>query len=777
MSGQQVAQDILDGLSEMGRAALRYARLGLPVFPCREITTHGPNLDKTGQAKEHKAKSPYTAHGCHDATTDLGQVVKWWKRFPAAAIGLRTGIESGLFVVDVDVKNGAPGLESWEALQAQFGPTPMTRTVRTASDGFHYYFKHPGQGNTIKTDSGSLGAGIDLRGDGNGYVIAAGSVIETGSYVYEQDMPTATAPEWLLDRAVKKPRPEQPSACRTIMATTSSGYGENALQTECGLLAKTPAGQRHDQLFKSVAAMGGLIAGGELVEQEARVAIMAAIESWGTGAESESKTLDTIEDALERGMSEPRTAPYGESGWNLGSGQRDRTSMFVSSSNSSEDLDAWTPTTKAWPILEQAALLGIVGDLVAVATEKSEADQAAVLATLLVRFGVEAGSPEPNVRPHVYVGESKHEPRINAVVVGKSAKARKGTSGAPVARLFNVPKGSVDAPVMASTSLGPLSTGEGIVYAVRDAMEAWDEKMQKFNLIDPGVNDKRLYVQEEEFAAAINAGKRDGNTLSATLRALWDSGTRSPLTKTSRTKCTDAHVGILAHITLDELAISLSACDKLNGYANRFLWVLARRNKRVPRPEMMPDDLFIPIQDEIWRRLQLAHSTGRMCLTSAAGDLWDWEYDRLTEDRPGIAGTITARAEAQVVRLSMIYALIDGKSHIDVLHVEAALAMWRYAQASAEYIFNEDSVGSKLDCKVKEILTGVPAGMSLTEIHKATGNNHKATILHKSIQRLVDAGLVRSELVRFEGVAKPKTIFISNEQTNLRIYSEMGQIR
>lgn len=308
MRGHQIAQDILNGLSEVGRAAVVYAGRGILVFPCRERTTYGPDLDKTGKPQEHKEKSPYTTHGCHDATTDLGQVVRWWKQHPNAAIGLRTGTESGIFVVDVDTKNGTPGLESWASLQAQHGPAPRTRQARTASGGLHVYLKHPRQGKTIKTDAGRIGPGLDLRGDGNGYIIAPPSVIESGAYTWDEDLPTVEAPEWLLELAVKKPRPEQAKPCQPIIATMSTPYGETALKDECENLASTPAGQRHDQLFRSVAALGGLIAGGEVVEAQARAAIMLAVESWNTGAESEAKTLDTIEDALTKGMSEPRNS-------------------------------------------------------------------------------------------------------------------------------------------------------------------------------------------------------------------------------------------------------------------------------------------------------------------------------------------------------------------------------------------------------------------------------------------------------------------------------------
>ena len=306
MSSQQIAQDILNGLSEVGLSAVRYTRRGLLVFPCRERTTYGPDLDRNGKPKEHTAKSPYTRHGCHDATTDLGQVVKWWKQYPAAAIGLRMGTESGLFVTDIDTKNGAGGLESWAALQAQHGPVSKTRTARTASGGLHIYFKHPGQGRGIKTDAGRLGPGLDLRGDGNGYVIAPPSVIESGSYTWEHDIPTAEAPEWLLELAVKKPSPEHFMPCPTISATLSTAYGAAALEKECReLAAMGPNTGRNVRLNEAAFACGQLVAGGELVESEALIALEQAAAACGLGDHEAAKTIQSGFDA---GMAEPRQA-------------------------------------------------------------------------------------------------------------------------------------------------------------------------------------------------------------------------------------------------------------------------------------------------------------------------------------------------------------------------------------------------------------------------------------------------------------------------------------
>jgi hypothetical protein len=120
------------------------------------------------------------------------------------------------------------------------------------------------------------------------------------------------------------------------------------------------------------------------------------------------------------------------------------------------------------------------------------------------------------------------------VIVGDSSKARKGTSAGPVETVF---KGTDNS---CRVTPGPLSTGEGIIYAVRDEQIAWvidkKNKLGEWQVTDPGVDDKRLLVIDEEFAAALQCTKREGNTLSSVIRTLFDSGNAEPLTKSNRTK-------------------------------------------------------------------------------------------------------------------------------------------------------------------------------------------------------------------------------------------------
>ncbi|UTF49402.1 DUF927 domain-containing protein [Desulfomicrobium sp. ZS1] len=200
------------------------------------------------------------------------------------------------------------GIASCKELEADLGPLPATLQQRTGSGGDQLFFQFP-DGVEIPCSVGKVAPGIDIRSAG-GYVVVAPSRNEDGAYEWLNRLQPAPLPQAWKERLARKPKPTpEAKPCPRITATLSTPYGKTALVEECRAIADAPAGQRHDQLFKSVAALGGLISGGEVVEQEARAAIMEAVESWNTGAESEDKTLDTIEDALAKGMTEPRQAP------------------------------------------------------------------------------------------------------------------------------------------------------------------------------------------------------------------------------------------------------------------------------------------------------------------------------------------------------------------------------------------------------------------------------------------------------------------------------------
>jgi hypothetical protein len=408
-----------------------------------------------------------------------------------------------------------------------------------------------------------------------------------------------------------------------------------------------------------------------------------------------------------------------------------------------------------WPNrINQKAFTGIAGKFVELATRNSEADPAPVLLTFLIRYGVEIGS-----NAILYVGDSRHYPRTSAVIVGASSKARKGTSGKPVTRAFRfeyLPDNEHIIP--ASTSPGPLSTGEGLIYAVRDEVRAF--KTDKAGnteevVVDPGVEDKRLFVLDEEFGGVLAVTKREGNTLSSTIRAIWDNGDLEPLIKNNRTRATGAHIGVVSHITLQELNRRLDETEAFNGFGNRFLWVCARRQKLVPFPEPMPEAELRAIQREMKQVIDKARQIDRMKLTDGAKRLWGNVYKDLSKENSGLVGAVINRAEAQVIRLSMIYALLEGEHMIDDMHIESALAVWEYCESSARFIFS----GRDVDPNVNKLFSLVKeqGKIEATDVYKHFQNHITKEKMQKVIGELVSQQRIIVEQIQTGG--RPRTIF------------------
>ena len=140
-------------------AALAFARLGVPIFPC----TRG-------------GKRPYTPAGFLDASCDIGVVRAWWTRWPGANIGLPTGSTSGIDVVDVDVSQTTSGFDSFDRVSAAGMVDGEFARVRTPSGGMHVYF--PADVDRPQRCWQSAAAHIDFRGEG-GYVIVPPSLLVT----------------------------------------------------------------------------------------------------------------------------------------------------------------------------------------------------------------------------------------------------------------------------------------------------------------------------------------------------------------------------------------------------------------------------------------------------------------------------------------------------------------------------------------------------------------------------------------------------------------------
>ena len=200
----------------------------------------------------------------------------------------------------------------------------------------------------------------------------------------------------------------------------------------------------------------------------------------------------------------------------------------------------------------------------------TEADPVAILTQLLIGAGSVIGRGA-----FFQVEATRHHPNEYLVLVGDTAKSRKGSSFDHVARLL----AEVDPSFPARITTG-LSTGEGVVWAVRDPTEQ-----------DPGAADKRLLVVEPEFASVLKQTMRDINTLSPVLRSAWDGRPLQLLTRTAPARATDTHISVIGHITAPELRRYATTIEITNGLLNRFSDQLrqpraaaARRRQTRPAP-------------------------------------------------------------------------------------------------------------------------------------------------------------------------------------------------
>jgi len=283
-------------------AALAGADRGWPAFPLVEgaKVPKIPSAHPVGAPLRGKCKGECGrhGHGLYDASTDAGQLVEWWERWPRANVGWRTGIDFD--ALDIDVKDGAPGLGTLARILDEHGCLPPAPSVSTPSGGLHFYFRPTGHGNAA-----GFAPGLDWRGAG-GYVVAPPSTV--GGKRYEWGVGPSVglpaAPAWLV--SLLRPARTPPPPRGPIVRRSSSAYARRALEGELGRLAMAAVGERNHQLNRSAFALGQLVAAGALGAREVVEPLAAVAERIGLGAvEAEA----SIRSGLGAGMAQPRNVP------------------------------------------------------------------------------------------------------------------------------------------------------------------------------------------------------------------------------------------------------------------------------------------------------------------------------------------------------------------------------------------------------------------------------------------------------------------------------------
>jgi hypothetical protein len=389
------------------------------------------------------------------------------------------------------------------------------------------------------------------------------------------------------------------------------------------------------------------------------------------------------------------------------------------------------------PELGAAAYTGFVGDFLRAVGPLTEATDAAILLHLLAGSGVFFGNST-----YVFAGD-RQPPRINGVLFGPTARGRKGTAWGPVRELLR----RRDAKFADEQITSGLSSGEGLIAAVSDKRTKNDDGGEEIE-----VKDKRLLVIEPEFAKVAKQTERTGNILSPILRESYDSGNLSVLTK-NPLHARDAHIGIVGHSTPGELKAAFPAIEMANGFGNRFLWFATLSDKDMPFVEPIPEDVLEAFVSRpgftSFRERQ-----GRFDLDQEAKKQWQAVYSSLRCERPGMVGAMTARGESIVLRVALIYALLDNAADIRVEHLNAALAVWNYNVKSVEILFGDKS-GNSLADNLLRLLSAGPT--RLTELHAHT--SAPAAEIRKNLEQLEAAGLIRKAIVKGPGAGRPAEVW------------------
>jgi hypothetical protein len=380
------------------------------------------------------------------------------------------------------------------------------------------------------------------------------------------------------------------------------------------------------------------------------------------------------------------------------------------------------PAPAGWPAPPAPAVYHeLLGEIVHRIAPHTEADPVAILTQLLVAFGAAVGRAA-----WFQVEATRHHPNEFMLLVGDSSRARKGSSWDHVCRLLATIDPSIEPRILTG-----LSSGEGLIWAVRDPTSQ-----------DPGSSDQRLLVIEPEFASVLKAAGREISTLSPTLRSAWDGRPLAILTRTAPARASTAHIAVIGHITQHELRRHITQAELANGYLNRILIVGCRRQRLLPEGGEHDPLAGTGLTRMLAATLKHARNAGQVRLADPAREQWHHAYRQLAaEPHDGIVAQITARAEAHVIRLALLYALIDGQHQIATTHLTAALALHDYAAHSAAWALT-GATGQPLAEQIHATLHQHPGGLTRSQISQTLNHNQPAGQIDHALHALHTAGRV-----------------------------------
>lgn len=285
------------------QGALAYAGRGWRVFPLHGIVNGSCTCGNAHCGSP--GKHPLVRRGMYEATTDPHLIREWWRRWRSANIGVATGAESGIAVIDIDLPAAFASLRP--LMEAGIS---VTLTGLTGGGGVHLFYEM--DDTELGNSAGRLPGldrelrGIDLRGNG-GYVVAPPSVHRSG-HRYEwldATTPLVAQPAWLKQPV--RASIALDDVTKADFEGDGTPYGLAVLRDEIERLRSAQVGTRNHELNRCAFVLAQLVAGGELLEGAVRSSMLGVALAIRL---DEAEARQTIDSAFAAGFREPRVAPH-----------------------------------------------------------------------------------------------------------------------------------------------------------------------------------------------------------------------------------------------------------------------------------------------------------------------------------------------------------------------------------------------------------------------------------------------------------------------------------
>jgi len=438
--------------------------------------------------------------------------------------------------------------------------------------------------------------------------------------------------------------------------------------------------------------------------------------------------------------------------------KKPKSKLSLDIDNSDEPMSPPQPTPEMF--------YGLAGEVGLISSRGSETNPVSSALAFLSFFSANAGRDS-----FLKIKNTIHHPRIFTLHIGRSSIGGKGES-MELTHIIRSRLEKENEDLVGQTHEGGLSSGEGLISLIHDGF-----------MSEPAINDKRLWIVESEFANTVTQGARKGNSLSSTIRNLWDGKSQGGGTKSNKTSTTDPHVSFHGCVTPSELKAMLSNNDILNGFSNRFIMIHAENIAYVPNPKETPEHEVVRLVQRTKEVIQFAlgdypthKNTKQIQESEDALEFFAMRYKAVTKPFNDIVlDGILSRRRSHTRRLAMLFALLDKTRVIEVKHYKAAFAWEAYTTESVKYIFNSERRNKATQekranaNKIMEYLEEKNSGASKTDISNECFKRHlDALKINEALSSLLSEAppLIEKTEVKINNSNRKKIIYKMKSSAN-----------